>query len=150
MAKRGNVLPTYRKAIALAEELMPEYFAADKRVLESAPESVNARLYRQLARLESLGTGVQISPYEYARREFDKLSNELLEHEGGKEDLVLAKNRLDQIRACMLELRPRAYSEHKSIFGDVLLVERNLPVSGEGRDYKQRSDRWLEIARFVA
>jgi hypothetical protein len=135
--KRKDNLSTYRKAVALAEELMPEYFAPEKRLLEGAPETVNAKLYRQLARVESARTGEPITAYEYARREYEKLSSGIILSDENDEDIALAKNKLEQIEIIMRELKPRMYSEHKMIFGDILQVKRDLPVSGEGRDYKQ-------------
>jgi hypothetical protein len=134
--KRSDNLSTYRKAVALAEELMPEYFAPEKRLLEGAPETINTKLYRQLARVESARTGVPITAFEYARKEYQNLLSGLSLSDDD-DNLALVKNKMQQVEAIMLELKPRTYSEHKMIFGDVLQVERNLPVSGEGRDYKQ-------------
>ena len=107
VARRGNISSTYRKALALAEDLMPDYFAPEKRLLAGAPESVNARLYRQLAALESSDTGVYITPYQYAHREYEKLSSQIRDNEKDPEDFALAKNRLGQIEACMMDSKPR-------------------------------------------
>ena len=137
VAEKGKLSHTYRRALAFAEELMPEHFAPERRILAGAPETVNARLYRQLAELESSSTNISINAYDYAKREYLKLKRQLTEHEGNFQDLALVKNRLEQIELAMRELKPRIYSEHKTIFGEVLQVDRNLPVSGEGRDYKQ-------------
>jgi hypothetical protein len=54
--------------------LVPNYFDPEKRILAGAPETVSARLYRQLARLESSAEGVHITAYEFARREYETLS----------------------------------------------------------------------------
>ena len=67
-ARRGSIEATFRQALALGEELVPETFGADKRILHGVRETPNAQYIRQLAEAQSVREGRDVPPVEVTER----------------------------------------------------------------------------------
>ena len=144
IARRGSVEATFRQAIALGEELLPDHFTPEKRMLDGARETQNARYIRQLAEAQSVREGRDVLPTEVAEELISKeRGNALLNPEG-----ELIQTKLNALQLTLEELKPKKTTEHQVIFRDVYRVERDLPVTREGKNSKQYQldkDRALRI-----
>lgn len=142
---------TYHKALDLAEVLAPKFFSPQNRILAGAPESLKTQEIRQLALLERNHKGTMITDYQYAIRERNNLQLMINEMDNPDTDVALAKSRLNQLELVVKELTPRRLDESKTIFADFYHATRDLPVSKDGKDYKQFSldeERALRIHVF--
>lgn len=144
IARRGSIEATFRQAIALGEELLPDHFSPEKRMLHGVRETPNARYIRQLAEAQSVREGRSVPPVEVAERLISQeRGNALLNPEG-----ELIQTRLNNLQLTLEELKPKKTTEHQVIFRDVFRVVRDLPITREGKNSKQYQldkDRALRI-----
>ncbi len=135
IALRREQPATYRQAINFGADIAPSVLAPDRRVLRGVKESEEARYYAELAAAESASTGMPITRLEYIEREIAKLEKgiDALPDDASK----LMKSRLATLKRVRQEIRPKNYTENQLIVRDALKVERKLPVSGEGTEYKE-------------
>ena len=86
-----------------------------------------------MAAAESIAGGSQISRLEYIEREIA-----VLEH-GTKllDDAPLMESKLEVLKRVRQEIKPKKFTENQLIIRDATKVNRTLPISGEGTEYKQ-------------
>lgn len=125
---------TYRQAVNFGEKVAPTVLGKENRILLGVRESNDARLYEQLATAESARTGLNISRLEYIDREIAKLSAGIA---GSGTELSLAEGQLESLRRVRAEIIPKEYTENRLIVRDAYSVERRLPISQKGEDYKE-------------
>ena len=133
IARRGDIQATYRHAIALGEDLLPELFDPHKRILEPAAESDNARYYRQKAAAETTRTGRHTTPLEL----IDEDIRELKAQVDVEPDADLLKSKLETLEKVRSEIKPKKYTENQLIFGDAFHSGFNLPMTGDGKGYRE-------------
>lgn len=132
IARHGSIEATYRQAIALGEELCPE-FAPEQRMLHGARETDNARYIRQRAEAATILKGEMVTPMEIVEQMIaDEKRNHFVNPDGG-----LITRRLGHLEAVREELKPKATTEHQVIFRDVFRAERELPITREGKNSVQ-------------
>jgi hypothetical protein len=135
IALRREQPATYRQAINFGAAIAPSVLAPDRRVLRGVKESEEARYYAELAIAESAATGRPITRLEYIEREIVKLEKGIDALPDAS--LTLMKSRLAVLKRVRQEIKPKEYTENQLIIRDALKVERKLPVSGEGTEYKE-------------
>lgn len=136
--------PTYREALILAESLLPELFDRDASLLGEQTESMSARQYRQMAEAESEIQGRPVTALDLVDSEIDRFGA-LVEK---RPDHGLLKKQLYSLFRIRSELQEREHYEQQLILRDVFKTSRTLPISGEGRDYREfelYKDRRLRI-----
>jgi hypothetical protein len=144
-ALRRETATTYRQAINFGEVVAPSLLAKENRILLGARESKDARLYAELALAESARTGVPTTREEFIRRRIAQLREGI---ETSQLELGLAELELERLQRVLLEITPKKYTENRLIMRDAKDVERQLPVSGNGQDYKEYQldgDRYFRI-----
>ena len=132
IARRGDIQATYRQALAFGEDLLPVLFDPHKRILEPATESDNARYYRQKAAAETTRTGKHTTPLEL----IDEDIKELIGQVEAEPDADLLKSKLETLEKVRAEIKPKKHTENQLIFGDAFHSGSNLPMTGEGKGYR--------------
>lgn len=146
IALRREQSVTYRQALNVGEAIAPSVLAKDRRLLRGIKESEEARYYEETARAESAATGREINRMEVLERDIAKMERDIKAVD--PDSVTLMKGRLEKLKKVRQELKPKTYTENQLIIRDAMKVDRWLPVSGEGTDYKEYlidNDRRLRV-----
>ncbi|PSN17962.1 hypothetical protein C7271_14975 [filamentous cyanobacterium CCP5] len=138
--------PTYLETFAFGELLYSDLFDPETSLLRKNQESRSAREYREMAKAESTVEQKEITAIEIVERDIARI-NHLLSNKENK-NLPSLKQKHRQLHRVKDELSSVIYVENQIIDRDVNKVQRNLPISGQGKDYKEFSlsdDRALRI-----
>lgn len=135
---RGNLgPPTYQQTLAVGGQVDPLLFGRQNSVLVAAQESAGAREHRQRAQAQSLRDGIYVDPIELVEGEIREYESLVDLDEDALSDTRLLKRKLESLREVHQELQSRKHSENQLIFRDAYRVERKLPYSDSGRNYRQ-------------
>ncbi len=144
IALKGRVQPTYLQTLALAQHLMPWLFDPEQSLLFRQQESPTTRQYREMADAQSELDGKRVTALELVERDIRRY--ELLAEVGPERYEI--RRVLHLLYRARKELQPRPYTEQQLILRDVFKVDRRLPVSDDGRDYREfelPNDRRLRL-----
>ncbi len=136
IANKGstNNSATYERAFALGRVLLEPLFDPEKSLLYERKLSETARRYIQEAAATSKVTHQTVSPIELIKNAITKYEK-LIKEEDWNQDTSLLKKELSKLYEALQELEKRKSSENSFIFRDAYQVERELPISGKGRNY---------------
>lgn len=127
--------PKYVVALAYAKQLAPALFDNENSQLFITDESNGAKHYRQLAYSESRIQGEYVSANELVERDIDRYDQLVRAAETTQRDeLVKQRARLHRIRE---ELEQQSYTESQLMWKDRGTFDRTLPISGDGRGYRE-------------
>src|SRR5579859_6049360 len=128
--------PTYRATIAIGQVLAPGLYGPETSVLYKEEFSQTARTYIQEAKARSKLEQREVSAVDLMRDEIRKF-DALLATETAPNELNMLRKRIDQLRDALEEVLEVKNTENMLIFRDAYQVERDLPVSHKGRDYRE-------------
>jgi hypothetical protein len=136
--------PTYSDTIEIASSIAPNLFSEGSFLL-AANESLLVRQYRQKADVMREVRGTEVTPLEAIDEDIEDYEGLL--HVSEKNNTLLWRhlNRLKNARARLIQDR---YTESQSILRDIYDAERDLPITGKGkgyRDFQVTDDRGLRI-----
>ncbi len=138
IAHKGSSIPTYMQTLALCRQLLPKLFDDDHSILLRQQQSTGVQMYRQKATGMSSKQGRIVTPLEAVNLDINEL--EELIAAAQNQPLELIKNQLRSLRKIrqeLNELEMKKYTEQQLILRDVSKTHRNLPLSGEGKDYRE-------------
>jgi hypothetical protein len=138
IAQKGSSIPTYMQTLALCRQLLPKLFDDDHSILLRQQQSTGVQMYRQKATGMSLKQGRIVTPLEAVNLDINEL--EELIAAALNQPLELIQNQLRSLRKIRQELKElemKKYTEQQLILRDVSKTHRNLPLSGEGKDYRE-------------
>lgn len=144
IALKGTKQPTYSETLELAEIVAPDLFADEQSVLARRHESGLAKEYQQKAQALSSIQKRKVTPVEVIDEEINELDT-LISQTEDNDKLRERTRRLYEVRR---ELTLKRQTENRLIFKDAFNVERELPISGRGdnyRDYELPNNRVLRI-----
>jgi len=136
IANKGsmNNSATYDRAFALGRVLLEPLFDPEKSLLYERKLSQTARRYIQEAAATSKMAQKAVSSIELIKTDIIKYEK-LIKEEDWSQDTSLLKKELNKLHEALQELEMRKSSENSCIFRDAYQVERELPISGRGRNY---------------
>jgi|CXWL01.1.fsa_nt_gi hypothetical protein len=124
--------PTYGETLSIASILAPKLFSEDS-LLIAANESILTKQYRQKAVALSKKLGKEVTPLEAINEDINEYS-ELLKQPSRDQDL-LQRHYQNLVRA-RTRLTKEKYTETQSILRDISSYRTQLPVTNEGKGYK--------------
>lgn len=127
--------PTYLETLAYGEALYPDLFDPETSLLRQNQESIEARDYRELAKVQSIIKQRDITALEIVEREIEEVDSYL--NLIGKQGFPSLKKKRRKLLKVRDELSYVIHVENQIIDRDVNKAKRKLPVSGEGKDYKE-------------
>lgn len=128
--------PTYQQTIAYGGQLSNLY-NPEQSLLLRGYESPEAREYREKAKAFSLAEGKEVTPLEIIDREIQENDNLLQVMKNNKQDATIFEKRKRKLRNIREEFSFERYVEGQLIERDVFQAPRNLPISKQGKDYKE-------------
>lgn len=144
IALKGEVQPTYSQVLALAQKLFPQLFNPKESLLIRQRESDITREYRQQAEAEAELQKKPITPLELVEADIQKFENLV----NTRVETDKLRVRLSKLHLARQELKQTEYSEQQLILRDALRTDREYPISGTGKDYREfqlARDRVLRI-----
>ena len=147
IALRGDDPPTYRRVLHLAELLIPGIFSHEKRIIDKAPESIEAKGYREKALAETRRQGTQVTALELVEKDIKELQLQVYAVPEG----TVIKSKLNTALLVRQEIKATRHSEGELIFRDAIATGINFDVSGSGQkymEYKLDDNRALKISVF--
>ena len=137
IANKGarNKSATYQQAFALGQILIPELFDENS-ILIKERLSETARRFIQIAEAQSKSENKTILPEELLKDEITRYEG-YLQKATPLDDRGLIEKELSGLRKALVEVRRRKATEESLIFSDAYQVNRNLPISGYGRNYRE-------------
>jgi len=149
IALRTDDPPTYRRVLRLGEALLPGVFSVDERIIDRAPESKEARYWREMSVAETKRLGSPITATYLISEEIKRLEEAIKNNP----ESTIARSKLHTAMLVKVELTPTSHSENQLIFRDALATGLDLgdpsPKSfGRYKEYKLANDRALRINVF--
>jgi hypothetical protein len=133
VALKGEVSPTYSQSLAFAKVIAPGIFDSERSVLGKDKEQEIVQEYKQRAQAMSALEREGVTPLQVVEREITQFER----MKSADDDLNLIEKRLHTLYNIRSLLQPKQYREDKLILRDVYKASRQLPVSGDGADYRQ-------------
>lgn len=139
LSLRGRRPPSYQDVLSFAKEVAPELYSPEHSLLQRFADEDVFRRWRQEAEALSEKEKSPVTPAEALGREISRLEDliALQENKGQQHETDRLRAEVNKLRALRHRLSEEAYSEHQILARDVYRVERNLPGSGDGKDYVQ-------------
>jgi hypothetical protein len=148
LASREMDPPSYERIISICKSNFPDLFNRDQTILFSRKrEDPDILEYQQKAVALSRTEEKNISPFEVLEREI-KQHEDLLGANPEADRIQIELDRRYQIR---FKLKKEGYTEQQALLREVFKVDRNLPISGDGKDYREFElphDRVLRLRLF--
>jgi hypothetical protein len=138
-------IPTFGDTLGIASILAPEIFSAESLLL-AANEGVLAKQYRQKAAALSKQRNKEVTALSAIDEDISEY-RELLQQATSDESTLLNRHYVN-LKNARARLSIEKYTETQSILRDISSLGRNLPITGEGKGYKDfqvTSDRGLRI-----
>jgi hypothetical protein len=146
IALRRDDPTTYRQALNFGAAIAPSVLAYERRVLHGIRESEQARFYAEMADAETKETGNVVTRLEIIEREIEDYEGKI----NALPNVNLMKRKLAKLELVRQEVKPKKYTENQLILRDAIKVERLLPVTKEGAEYREFQLDSQRILRICA
>lgn len=143
-ASKGETVPTYLQTLLFASKIFPRLFGPDQSLLFRQEESDTAREYRQAAAAESKIQKKIVTPISLLEVDMEVCESRI-KNESENDKL---RQRLSRLKSAWHELKTAEHSENQLILRDALRTNKEYPISGTGKDYREFQlpmDRVLRI-----
>ncbi len=128
-ATKNKVKPTYEATLNVLHELDSDLYEEVITLIPEKNKSEIVKYYIDEAEINSLSSGVKVSPIDLIQNEIDRLSQLLISAELNTENQTLeSRKRIDHkilvLEAAKQNLKPRRYSENRLLIRDSSKADR--------------------------
>ena len=125
--------PSYKDCLAYAREVGPELFEHENSQLFVTPESREARQWRQRATSQSRLQGQKVLPHTLVEAELTRIEQEIKVADRDDRDQLYSRRKI--LTRVLDELKVQRHTENQSMLKDRSVLDKMLPISGNGRGY---------------
>lgn len=131
-----NKNASYKQALLLGEQLIPQLFNSEHSLLNGRKLSETARKYLQIAEASSEPGKKIVSATELMKEQLSKLEK-LTRNQSPLSEIDLILKEIKDLRSALGELQESRSTENQLIFRDAYRAKRDFPVSEDGRNYRE-------------
>ncbi len=151
IATRAPQPHTYEQSLRMFHDLDPEIYQAFDNLLSEKNDSDTVKLYKELARLETITQERHVQPDELIKKDIHKY--ETLKAQASKDDTKYINGKITQLYVALKNMEPRHLSENAILNQDVFHTDREYcgeKIISDCKfvDYALPGNRFLRI-RFL-